>query len=324
MPEQLGTVSEEAEAKNGAVRRPPILVFQADGGSVLLGRYADEEWSLPWTQISDGEFSVPENELEAAGRRLARELGLPSSAEELEYTGMCRFPELVRFSLRAPGLSALRSGLCGFDAVAFHRRDELPASLAPAARQLILAWWPDDHELVHHDHELGGAAGGAATSSARAPCPYKVHTYSEDGRRTGIVEKSALLELGAAPLPGGFEDIHSAYGEPGPAQAPGLRLTGPNLTPLAQDPQPNLTPNPSRKPNQASWAPLPTTQRTARPTATRTSRSSRRLSASRSASGKACCSALTLLRRCVCSTWRAAAARPAIRTLARTLTTPTP
>ena len=138
MPEQLGTVSEEAETKNGAVRRPPILVFQADGGSVLLGRYADEEWSLPWTQISDGEFNVPENELEAAGRRLARELGLPSSAKELEYTGMCRFPELVRFSLQAPGLRALRSGHCGFDAVACHRRDELPASLAPATRQLLL------------------------------------------------------------------------------------------------------------------------------------------------------------------------------------------
>jgi len=196
--------------------RTCVLVFQADGGSVLLGRYADEEWSLPWAQIG-GEFNVTESELEAAGRRLARELGLPSSAKELEYTGMCRFPELVRFSLQAPGLSALHSGHCGFDAVAFHRRDELPASLSPATRQLVLAWWPDDHELVHHDHEQGGAAGGAATSSARAPCPYKVHTYSEDGRRTGIVEKSALLELGAAPLPGGFEDIHSAYGELGPA-----------------------------------------------------------------------------------------------------------
>ena len=67
------------------------------------------------------------------------------------------------------------------------------------------------------------AGAAAATSSARAPCPYKVHTYSEDGRRTGIVEKSALLELSAAPLPGGFEDIHSAYGELGPAQAPGLQ-----------------------------------------------------------------------------------------------------
>ena len=62
-----------------------------------------------------------------------------------------------------------------------------------------------------------GAEAAAATSSAPAPCPYKVHTYSEDGRRTGIVEKSALLELSAAPLPGGFEDIHTAYGELGPA-----------------------------------------------------------------------------------------------------------
>lgn len=61
------------------------------------------------------------------------------------------------------------------------------------------------------------AEATAATSSAPAPCLYKVHTYSEDGRRTGIVEKSALLELSAAPLPGGFEDIHSAYGALGPA-----------------------------------------------------------------------------------------------------------
>ena len=61
------------------------------------------------------------------------------------------------------------------------------------------------------------AEATAATSSAPAPCLYKVHTYSEDGRRTGIVEKSALLELSAAPLPGGFEDIHSAYGALGPS-----------------------------------------------------------------------------------------------------------
>ena len=65
------------------------------------------------------------------------------------------------------------------------------------------------------------AEATAAASSAPAPCPYKVHTYSEDGRRTGIVEKSALLELSAAPLPGGFEDIHSAYGELGPAWVQG-------------------------------------------------------------------------------------------------------
>ena len=65
------------------------------------------------------------------------------------------------------------------------------------------------------------AEATAATSSAPAPCLYKVHTYSEDGRRTGIVEKSALLELSAAPLPGGFEDIHSAYGELGPAWVQG-------------------------------------------------------------------------------------------------------
>ena len=61
----------------------------------------------------------------------------------------------------------------------------------------------------------------AATSSA-APlpraCSYKLHTYSADGHRTDIVEKSVLLELSAAPLPGGFEDIHSAYGELGPAR----------------------------------------------------------------------------------------------------------
>jgi ADP-ribose pyrophosphatase YjhB (NUDIX family) len=96
MAEQLGTVR-DAETTNGADRRV-CLVFQADGGSVLLGRSADEEWSLPWTQVG-GEFNATENELEAAGRWLARELGLPSSAKELEYTGMCRFPELVRFSL---------------------------------------------------------------------------------------------------------------------------------------------------------------------------------------------------------------------------------
>ena len=75
--------------------RTCVLVFQADGGSVLLGRYADEEWSLPWTEISDGEFNVPENELEAAGRRLARELGLPSSAEELKYTGTVSYTHLT-------------------------------------------------------------------------------------------------------------------------------------------------------------------------------------------------------------------------------------
>ena len=66
---------------------------------------------------------------------------------------------------------------------------------------------------------IATAEATAASSSDPAPCacPYKVHTYSEDGRRTGIVEKSALLELSAAPLPGGFEDIHSAYGELSPA-----------------------------------------------------------------------------------------------------------
>ena len=124
---------QEAEATNGADRRVCILVIQADGGGVLLGRDAQKAWSLPCTQIG-GDEGGPE----AAGRRLAQELGLPSSAKELqcqvmptavsqprtdhdqtidEQTGMVfstrpdrDLPELVVFSLQAPGLSALRSG----------------------------------------------------------------------------------------------------------------------------------------------------------------------------------------------------------------------
>ena len=170
---------QEAEATNGADRRVCILVIQADGGGVLLGRDAQKAWSLPCTQIG-GDEGGPE----AAGRRLAQELGLPSSAKELqcqvmptavsqprtdhdqtidEQTGMVfstrtdrDLPELVVFSLQAPGLSALRSGTCGFEAVAFHRRDELPASLALASRKLVLEW------CTTPLHEQGSAAGGAA------------------------------------------------------------------------------------------------------------------------------------------------------------------
>ena len=68
---------QEAEVSKSADRHVCILVTKTDDGGVLLGRDAHKVWSLPRAQIGFNETA------EAAGRRLAQELGLPSSAEEL-------------------------------------------------------------------------------------------------------------------------------------------------------------------------------------------------------------------------------------------------
>ena len=164
-----------AEATNGAVRRVCILVIQTDDGSVLLGRDAHKAWSLPCAHIGGDELGP-----EAAGRRLAQELlGLPSNAKELRcqsvpttgsepqrtdsgYT-LGQTDLLVVFSLQATGLGALHGVIHGLEAVAFHRPDELPASLGPASRKLALEWC---NAPLHGDRASCGTASGTAGGTA--------------------------------------------------------------------------------------------------------------------------------------------------------------
>ena len=163
---------QETDATNGAGRRVCILVIQTGDGSVLLGRDAHKAWSLPCAQIG-GDEGGPES----AGRRLVQELGLPSNVKELVRQAVPTNGsephrtdndgtlddnlELVVFSLHASGLVGfvLDSVTCGFEAVAFHRPGELPASLAPASRKLALEWCAAP---LHGERESGGTAGGAA------------------------------------------------------------------------------------------------------------------------------------------------------------------
>ena len=169
-----------AEATNGAVRRVCILVIQTDDGSVLLGRDAHKAWSLPCAQIGGDELGP-----EAAGRRLAQELlGLPSNAKELRCQSMPTSgsePQrtdsghtlgdlgfLVVFSLQATGLGALHGVIRGLEAVAFHRPDELPASLGPASRKLALEWCnaPLHGDRASSGGTASGTAGGATNCAA--------------------------------------------------------------------------------------------------------------------------------------------------------------
>ena len=162
---------QEIEATNGTDRRVCVLVIQKGDGSVLLGRDAHKAWSLPCAQI-DGDEGGPES----AGRRLVQELGLPSNGKELVRQAMPTNGsephrtdndgtiddnlELVVFSLHASGLVGfvLDSVTCGFEAVAFHRPGELPASLGSASRKLALEWCA----APLSEHASGGTAGGAA------------------------------------------------------------------------------------------------------------------------------------------------------------------
>ena len=169
------------QGAEATVRRVCILVIQSDDGSVLLGRDAHKAWSLPCAQIGGDELGP-----EAAGRRLAQELGLPSNAKELRcqsiptsgsepqrtdngHTLGDQTDLLVVFSSQAPGPAALRGVIRGLEAVAFHRPDELPASLGPASRRLALEWC---NAPLHGDRAsstfgiANGTAGGATNCAA--------------------------------------------------------------------------------------------------------------------------------------------------------------
>ena len=212
---------QETDATNGAGRRVCILVIQTGDGSVLLGRDAHKAWSLPCAQIG-GDEGGPES----AGRRLVQELGLPSNDKELVRQAMPTNGsephrtdsvqtiddnlELVVFSLHASGLVGfvLDSVTCGFEAVAFHRPGELPASLAPASRKLALEWCtaPLHSERASVGTAVGtagGAANGAANGAAGGAAGggggwLRVRSaVAAGGRRVGEQVGSAASKSGA-------------------------------------------------------------------------------------------------------------------------------